>query len=372
MGNELLEYFEELEDPREARGRRHLLGSIVAIAICAVICGAEEWSTMAEFGRAKERWLRKFVDLPFGIPSADTFQRVLAALDPQGFEHCFMAWIAALAGKSKGKLIAIDGKTLRRSADRANGKAAIHMVSAWVSANGMCFGQLATAAKSNEITAIPKLLELLDLDDATVTIDAMGCQKEIARQIVAQGGDYVLAVKDNQPTLHEEVKLFLDEQIAAPGEAFTLHAHEETDGGHGRVEIRRTWVTPSVEWFEDRRHWAGLNSFAAVECERTANGETTTERRYFISSLDGSDAAAMARAVRNHWSVENNLHWMLDMAFNEDQSRIRKDHGAENVSRLRRIALTLLKQDTTHKRGIRTKRLRAGWDEQYLCHVLRI
>lgn len=372
MASELLGCFEDLKDPREARGRRHLLGDIVAIAICAVICGAEEWSTMAEFGQAKEKWFRQFLDLPFGVPCADTFRRVFAALDPQGFERCFMAWIAGLAGKSKGKLVAVDGKTLRRSVDRANGKAAIHMVSAWVSANGMCFGQLATDAKSNEITAIPKLLELLDLDGATVTIDAMGCQKEIARQIVAQGGDYVLALKDNQASLFQEAKLFLDTIIAKPDPGVALQYHEETDGDHGRVEIRRTWVTPTVDWFEDRGHWAGLNSFAAVECERCANGAATTERRYFISSLSGADAAALARAVRNHWSVENNLHWMLDMAFNEDQSRIRKDHGAENVSRLRRIALTLLKQDTTNKRGIKTKRLRAGWDEQYLCHVLRI
>ena len=246
------------------------------------------------------------------------------------------------------------------------------MVSAWVSAYGPCFGQLATDAKSNEITAIPKLLALLDLDGATVTIDALGCQKAIAAQIVDQGGDYVLALKDNQATLCEEVKLFLDEQIAAPSKEFTLHAHQDVDGDHGRVEIRRAWVTPNVDWFADREQWQGLRSFAAVECERYVNAETTTERRYFISSLDGSEAANIAQAVRNHWRIENSLHWSLDVSFNEDMSRIRKGHGAENVSRLRRMALNLVKQETTNKRGIKTKRLRAGWDEQYLCQILRI
>jgi predicted transposase YbfD/YdcC len=372
MGIGILEHFAELEDPREAGGRRHVLGDILAMALCAVICGAEEWSTMEEFARAKQAWFQTFLALPHGIPSEDTFSRVFAALDPEGFERCFAAWIAALAGSSKGKLIAIDGKTLRRSVDRANGKAAIHMVSAWVSANGLCFGQLATDAKSNEITAIPKLLALLDLKDATVTIDAMGCQKAIAGQIVDQGGDYVLALKDNQATLCEEVKLFLDDQIAAPRKEFTLHAHQQVDGDHGRVETRRTWVTPNVDWFKDRGHWKGLRSFAAVECERFANGETTTERRYFISSLDGSNAETIAQAVRNHWRIENSLHWCLDVAFAEDQSRIRKGYGAENVSRLRRMALNLVKQETTNKRGIKTKRLRAGWDEQYLCQILRI
>jgi len=372
MGKGILEHFAELEDPRESGGRRHLLGDILALALCAVICGAEEWSAIEEFARAKERWFRSFLKLAHGIPSEDTFARVFSALDPEGFERCFAAWIAALAGSSKGKLIAIDGKTLRRSVDRANGKAAIHMVSAWVCANGLCFGQVATDAKSNEIKAIPKLLKLLELAGATVTIDAMGCQRDIARQIADQGGDYVLALKDNQATLCEEVQLFLDEQIAAPRKEFTLHAHQDVDGGHGRVEIRRAWVTPNVDWFADREQWKGLRSFAAVECERTANGETTTERRYFISSLDGSDAQAIAHAVRNHWRIENSLHWVLDVSFNEDQSRIRKGHGAENVSRLRRMALNLVKQETTNKRGIKTKRRRAGWDEQYLCQILRI
>jgi predicted transposase YbfD/YdcC len=277
-----------------------------------------------------------------------------------------------LAGSSKGKLIPIDGKTLRRSFDRANKKAAIHMVGAWVSANALCFGQLATEAKSNEIKAIPKLLKLLDLEGATVTIDAIGCQKDIAAQIHDQGGDYVLALKENQATMHEEVKLFLDRNITAGDPEATLYAHEEVDGDHGRVEIRRCWVTPSVDWFEDRQQWKGLRSFAAVECERHVGDRISHQRRYFISSLEGRDAKGMAYAVRNHWQVENSLHWSLDMSFHEDQSRIRKGHAPENFSRLRRIALNLLKQNTTLKRGIKTKRLKAGWDEQYLCQILQI
>jgi len=372
MANGIMEHFAELLDPRQASGRRHLLGDILTISICAVICAADEWSEIEEFGRAKESWFRTFLRLPHGIPSEDTLRRVFTMLDPDAFERCFMQWMKTLSGSSKGKLIPIDGKTLRHSFDRANGKAAIHMVSAWGAANGLCFGQLATEAKSNEITAIPKLLKLLDLEGATVTIDAMGCQKDIATGIREQGGDYVLALKENQATLHEEVKLFLDQNIAAPSRKFAIYAHEETDGDHGRVEIRRAWVTPAVDWFEDRDQWKGLKSFAAVECERHVGDKITCERRYFISSLDGTNAASIAQAVRNHWSVENNLHWSLDMSFHEDQSRIRKGHGAENFSRLRRIALNLLKQETTCRRGIKTKRLRAGWDEQYLCQILRI
>jgi len=376
MATGIREHFAELPDPRQASGRRHRLGDILAISICAVICAAEQWSEIEEFGQAKEAWFRTFLRLAQGIPSEDTFRRVFAALDPEAFERCFIswikAWIKALSGSSKGKLIPIDGKTLRHSFDRANGKVAIHRVSAWGSANGLCFGQLATEAKSNEITAIPKLLKLLDLEGATVTSDAIGCQKAIAAQIAEQGGDYVLALKENQVTLHEEVKLFLDHNIAAPSREFAIYSCQETDGDHGRVEIRRAWVTPAVDWFEDCGQWKGLKSFAAVECERDVGDKITCERRYFISSLDGTDAARIAQAVRNHWSVENNLHWSLDVSFHEDQSRIRKGHGAENFSRLRRIALNLLKQETTCRRGIKTKRLRAGWDEQYMCQVLQI
>ena len=241
--------------------------------------------------------------------------------------------------------MAIAGKSLRGSFDRANQQAAIQMVSAWASANELVLGQLATEVKGNEITAIPQLLKLLDIAGATVTIDAMGCQKDIADQIVEQGGDYVPAVKDNQPTLHEEVRLLLDDTIATPRRDVPLYFHQEVDGDHGRIETRRAWVTPAVDWYEDRGQWRGLRSFAAVECEREVNGKTTIERRYFIGSLDGRDPAAIAKAVRNHWHIENKLHWLLDMGFREDACRIRKGHGAENFSRLRRMALILLQRE---------------------------
>lgn len=370
MAPAIWDYFAELPDPRNDRGQRHKLGDIVVIAICAVICSADDWMEVAEFGEAKEPWLRTFLELPHGIPSHDTFNRVFGALDAEALERCFMLWIKALANTSKSRLIAIDGKTLRRSFDRAHKKAAIHMVSAWASENELVFAQLACEAKSNEITAIPKLLELLDLADITVTIDAMGCQREIARKITEKGGNYVLALKGNQATLHEEAKLFLDEIIAGSLKGVNHDYHEQSEKDHGRIETRRTWVTSEMDWFEDRAQWPGLKSFAAVECERILEDKTTCERRYFISSLDGTDAQSIAYAVRRHWRIENSLHWSLDVSFAEDQSRIRQGNAAENFSRLRRMALNLLKKDKTRKVGIKAKRRRAGWDEDYLLHVL--
>ena len=373
MANTMLEQFSQLPDPRRQAGRRHLLGDILAVTICAVICGADDWSEVAEFGRAQEPRLRTWLKLPHGIPAHDTFGRVFAALDPEAFERCFVGWMQALAGEPAGELVAIDGKTVRRSFDRASRKAAIHLVSAWASANALVFGQLATAAKSNEITAIPRLLELLDLRGVTVTIDAEGCQKAIAAKVTEGGGDYVLALKANQPTMHAEAQRFLDDAIATGGKDLALDFHQSTEGDHGRIETRRCWVTPDVAWFADRAPWAGLRSFAAVECERSVGEQTTCERRYFISSLPGTDAEALARAVRSHWGIENRLHWSLDVSFAEDQSRVRTGHAAENLSRVRRIALNLLRQETTVcKLGIKGKRHRAGWDHDYLLRVLQI
>jgi predicted transposase YbfD/YdcC len=361
-----------MPDPRTQRTRLHKLEDILTIALCAVVCGAETWVDIADFGRAKEGWFRTFLELPHGIPSHDTFGRVFAAMDPRGFERCFQAWIADLAGSSEGKLIAIDGKTIRRSLDRASGKAGIHLVSAWVHENHAVFGQIRTEDKSNEITAIPKLLEMLNLKKATVTIDAIGCQRDIAQQVLDGGGEYVFAVKANQQTLHEDIRTFLDDAITRDFEGVTHDLYEQTDKGHGRIETRQCWTTEQIEWLQQRQDWPGLKSIAVVDSRRQVGEQVSTERRYFISSLPGRTAQRIAQAVRNHWRVENELHWSLDVCFGEDQSRARIGNAAENLSRVRRLALTLLKQEKTAKVGVKAKRLMAGWDEKYLLRVLQI
>jgi predicted transposase YbfD/YdcC len=366
----LLRYFDDLPDPRMDRTRRHRLSDILAIAICAVLCGADGWVQVELFGRSKLKWFKTFLALPNGIPSHDTFGRVFARLDPNAFEACFTAWVADMATASKGRLVAIDGKAIRRSLDRANGQAAIHMVSAWCRANHMVLGQLATDAKSNEITAIPKLLKLLDLTDAVVTIDAAGCQKAIARQIVTQGGDYVLQLKGNQTALHADTVLLFDACLRDDCYGVAHTTAETLDGGHGRIERRRLWATSDVAWFSQRSKWAKLRSLIRVEAERTVNGETSVERRYYISSLPAENAAALLDYIRGHWSVENQLHWSLDIGFADDDRRIRQGHAAENFSRLSRLALNLLKAHTQLKVGIKTKRLRAGWDHDYLLALL--
>ncbi len=366
----LLRAFAELEDPRMDRTKKHSLSDILALAICAVLCGADGWVQVALFGRRKEKWFRTFLDLPNGIPSHDTFGRVFARLDPEGFERCFMRWIAALATRAKGRLVAIDGKTIRRSLDGANGKAAIHMVSAWCQANHMVLGQVATEAKSNEITAIPKLLALLDLDGAVVTIDAAGCQKKIARKIVEQGGDYILQLKGNQGGLHAETVELFDQCLRDDCLGISYTKAETVNGGHGRIEHRRLWATSEVAWFAERDKWKDLRSLIRVQAKRTIDGETSCEDRYYISNRPADDPAGLLEHIRGHWSVENNLHWCLDVSFADDDRRIRKGHGAENFSRLSRIALNLLKAQTKHKVGLKTKRLCCGWNHDYLLRVL--
>jgi len=367
------QYFSGLPDPRCRRGRRHRLDELVLIAILAVICCTDNWQEVAQFAWAKRKWLKTFLELPHGIPSHDTFGRVFAAIEPEAFERCFLAWIQALTQVRRGRLIAVDGKTLRRSFDRASDRAAIHMISAWSSTNGLVFAQLATEAKSNEITAIPKLLELLDLHGAVVSIDAMGCQKEIAKKITEQGGDYLFSLKGNQSTMHTEVAWWLDHAIAGQVREAQLDHDEQVTKGHGRIETRQVWCTEQVSWFADRDQWPGLHSLIAVDGHRQwADGRVEHERRYFISSLGGTEAKRFGRLIRNHWQVENSLHWSLDMSFQEDASRIRNGYAAENFSRLRRIALNLLKRETTEKVGIKAKRLRAGWDEDYLLRVLTV
>jgi len=367
----LHEYFNDLPDPRINRHKRHELTDILIIAICATICGADGWVPIQQFGQSKIEWFKTFLVLPNGIPSHDTFGRVFATLDPVAFEKCFANWVKSLREDNVNDLIAIDGKTLRRSFDHASGKTALHLVSAWAADCRLTLGQIATEQKSNEITAIPKLLELLDIRGTTVTIDAMGCQKKIAQQIIEQEGDYMLGLKGNQGTLHDEVKLLMDEAVKHEFAHMQYDFHETVDGDHGRIEHRKVWCTHDVDWFKEKEQWPGLRSFVVVESQRTIGEKTTTERRYFISSLDGTNAKHAGHAIRSHWGIENSVHWILDVAFDEDRCRIRQGNAAQNISLLRRLTLNMLKHESTLKVGIKTKRLRAGWDSSYLLRVLK-
>jgi predicted transposase YbfD/YdcC len=366
----LLRAFEALKDPRMDRTKHHSLGDILAIAVCATICGADDWTKMELFGQCKEKWFRTFLALPHGIPSHDTFRRVFMLLEPEAFEQCFMTWVAQLSEASGGRLVAIDGKTIRRSLDRANNKAAIHMVSAWCDANEMVLGQVATDDKSNEITAIPRLLKLIDITGAVVTIDAMGCQKQIAATIVAEGGDYVLQLKGNQGGLHDETVELFDQCLRDDclGVAYTTAT--TINKGHGRIETRTIWATEEVGWFAERDEWKKLRSLSRVRCERTVDGETSAEYHYYISSLPAAEPQTLLGYIRGHWSIENRLHWSLDISFADDDRRTRTGHGAENASRLARMALNLLKVEKTFKASIKSKRLMCGWDHDYLLKVL--
>lgn len=368
---DLASHFAPLPDPRVERTKRHALLDIVVIAVCAVVAGADTWVAVETFGRRKEAFLRGFLALPNGIPSHDTFGRVFAALDPTAFEACFLAWVRATVRATAGQVVAIDGKTARRSHDRAAGKGPLHLVSAWAAANGVVLGQLATEEQSNEITAIPALLQVLAIRGCIVTIDALGCQTAIARTIRAGAADYVLAVKGNHPQLAAEIaEVFADARGPnAGGYAVGYHATIEQD--HGRIERRRCWTIADpavVAWLDPQGAWADLATIALVEGERDGG---PPERRSDLSSLDG-DAERLLTAVRSHWAIENRLHWVLDLAFREDECRVRTGHAAENLAVVRHIALNLLRRETTAKVGVATKRLMAGWDDAYLLSVLGI
>lgn len=367
---DVMRMFEQVKDPRMNRTKRHLLTDILFVTLCAVISGADGWTEVELFGNSKLDWLRRFVPLANGIPSHDTFGRVFAHLDPLQLEKCMLQWMSALAEATNGRLISIDGKTLRHSFDTANHKAAIHMVSAWCEANHLVLGQIATEEKSNEITAIPRLLEMVHIRNAVITIDAMGCQKEIAKKIVEAEGHYLLQVKENQPTLHARIKETFDELTGRGIPCVPCRTHEESNAGHGRIETRRIWTTDWTDWYQDRAEWAGLKSFVCVESIRRMGDHCSTERRYFISDLDGHHPKAMLGYARGHWGIENKLHWRLDMTFREDALRNRIGHSAENLSRIRRLALNLLSRDKTCKSGAKGKRLRAAIDTDYLLQVL--
>ena len=369
----LKEHFGRITDPRVERTKAHLLLDILIIAICAAICGAEEWTEIEAFGQAKKKWLKKFLALPNGIPSHDTFGRVFARINPDEFQTSFLSWVRAVMVVTEGQVVAIDGKKLRRSHDRRLGKDALRMVSAWATENGLVLGQTKVAAESNEITAIPELLNVLELSGCIVTIDAIGTQKEIAAQIVAKDADYVLPVKDNQGRLAEEVRATFDEALQKDFHQVP-HDHTQTvHKNHGRIETRQCWVITREDYLEaltERTVWAKLNAIALVRTTcQTGDAAPTVTLRYYISSLSGN-ARQFLHAVRSHWGIENGLHWSLDVTFNEDQCRVRKGNGPHNFAVLRHIALNLLKQEKTAKIGLKGKRLKAGWDETYLLKVL--
>lgn len=359
-------FLESLTDPRVNRSKRHKLVDVLVIALCGFLAGCEGWVDVELFGISKRKWLEKFLELPNGIPSHDTFGRVFALLDPQQLTRMLRKFVQALTGSLQGEGVAIDGKTLRRSGEATTGKEALHLVSAWATHHGVVLGQVATADHSNEITAIPVLLRLVDVRGATVTIDAMGCQKEIARQVREQEADYVLAVKGNQKSLEEIIQLKL-----GPGRPTAPRSTLQTcEKNHGRTD-QRTYVAMAAP-SAISRNWPDARSIVRV-CRETKNGEgkKTKEVRYFISSLP-PNVERLASLIRGHWGIENRLHWSLDVTFNEDQSRIRQGHAAENAALLRRLALSILKQDTRYSDSLRCKRLRAGWETPALEHFLAI
>lgn len=371
----LIDHFADLVDPRIDRTKCHGLLDIVAIAVCGVICGADSWVEIEEFGHAKVAWLRSFLALPGGIPTHDTFGRVFAALDPAQFERCFLGWVQALATASAapaGEVIAVDGKTLRRSHDRRAGYGPLHLVSAWATTTGVALGQVQVADHANEIVALPQLPETLVLDGAIVTIDAIGCQTAVTQAIVAGWADYVLALKGNQPATAKAVTTLFADARATGFDHLAHDAAEIVDKGHDRLETRRCWAVSDsafLAYLDPAGRWPGLRSVVLVEAERRVGPATSREARYYLSSLPG-DAARLNAVLRAHWAIENQLHWVLDIAFREDESRVRRGCAAQNLAVLRCLALNLLRREQSAAVDIKAKRLKAGWDERYLLQIL--
>lgn len=364
MDTSFITYFQSIKDPRIDRKKLHLLEDIIGLTLIAVICGAESWKSIEAFGKVKKDFLKKILQLPNGIPSHDTIERLFQRMNPQEFEHGFIAWTNSLAGKYRGQLINIDGKTLCGSKDESNSKNAIHMVSAWVAANQIVLGQIKVDDKTNEITAIPELLKLLDIEGSIVTIDAMGCQKEIAHQIKQQKADYILALKNNQPALHEEVNSIFHMQKSAD-------THNTLEKSHGRIEDRTCSVIQNLKRMDEKEKWEGIQSIIKVEVKRQIGEILQEEIRFYISSVKQS-AEFFNSAIRGHWSIENGFHWILDVAFQEDHSQKRHHYAARNFAYIRRMALNLHRQDKTVTMGVHYKRLLAGWDEEYLLKILKI
>lgn len=368
----IIEHFEGMPDPRTGNAKQHVFLEILIMAICAVICGADGWSDVELFAKNKKAWLKTFLKLPKGIPSHDTFGRVFAQIQPEEFRKRFIDWVRAIEHLTAGQVIAIDGKQLRRSHDREAGKAAIYMVNAWATQNQLILGQTKVADKSNEITAIPELLRLLEINGCIVTIDAIGTQTEIAKTIIEGGGNYLLSVKENQGHLFEDIQYLFEVDVAHGYER--EHSYFKTvNKGHGRIETRECWAVDREEYLgliRQREQWIGLKSIVRLVSHRQIGEEVKVQTRYFISSLP-ANAKTILKAKRNHWKIENQVHWVLDIAFREDQSRVRHDHAAENLAVLRQMALNLLKNEKTAKGGIHAKRLQAGWNNDYLLAVLK-
>lgn len=362
-------HFGKIPDPRAANSL-HLLIDIITISICAVICGAKTYDQIEEYGKDNLNWLKGFLALPNGIPSHDTFGRVFSVMDPREFQNCFMEWIGDVSRRLNREVVAIDGKTLRRSYDNGSEKKAIHMISAFATEQNIVMGQYKTAEKSNEITAIPMLIKMLDISGSIVTIDAMGCQKKISSTIIEKKADYVLSLKENQPQLYGDVKLYMDDIILTGKKSQDFYYHETIDADHGRIETRKYWVTSDIDWLHGKEAWRGLESIGCVERTRETGEKVSVEKSYYIMSIE-SDAELFAKAARNHWGIENGLHWTLDMAFREDESRIRKGHAPENFAVLRHIALNLIKNETSFKGSINTKQLKAGWNKKYLEKIIK-
>ncbi len=371
MSTNFTDHFENLSDPRiETANKRHELMDILLLSVLAVICGADSFVDIERFGKAKEAFLRKVMNLPNGIPSHDTIGNVLSMLDPKQLQSGFISWVQSFNKLSSSDIVAIDGKTLRRSFTSGDKKGAIHMVSAFRAANHTVLGQIKVDEKSNEITAIPELIKLLNLEGSIVTIDAMGCQKVIAKAIRQAQADYVLSLKGNHGNLLYDVSRHLDALIDEGFKRAQSDHFETVEKGHGRIETKRYWITNDIDWLSCKEDWEGLKTIGVVESERTviSTGEASIERRYFICSIESS-AALLAKAVRSHWAIENNLHWTLDVIFKEDESRIREGFAAENMAVIRHLALNMLKMESS-KESVRGKRLKAGWDENFLLSVL--
>ena len=353
-----------INDPRQ-HNIRHKLFDILVISLCATICGADSWIQIAEYGRSRFDWFKQFLELPNDIPSHDTFGRLFAMLDPKEFQTFFTRWTQDLTESLKYKVVAIDGKTHRGSYDKGIGKSAIHMVSAWASEVGIVLGQLKTDDKSNEITAIPELIKALVLEGTIVTTDAMGCQKKITHTIIDGKADYVIQVKENHPNLHDDISLFFQDTTNGNIDFF-----ETIDSEHGRIETRQYFISDNIDWLQGKHMWAGLKTIVMAIRHRDVNDALSEEKSYYISSLE-KHAPTISNAIRNHWGIENGLHWCLDISFREDHCRVRKDHAPENLGILRHMAINLLKQEKSLKGGIQTKRLKAAWDHNYLLKILK-